>query len=339
MGKRSIRGGKTLRETIEDDCRARQRADGNRQSPPSFAMAGKSVIMIGRDSGRAGAALEVVGKQIDEFAARGLITTEHAQESHRRVSSSADPGHAASCDFVMEAVTEDLAIKTELFAKLDDVCPDDVVLASSSGQPASALTSKVKRPERVLAAHFWFPATLIPVVEVCPSPVTAKAATERTMALLREAGKEPVLMQRETPGMIGNRIQFAILREALGRCGRRASPRRRRSTRWCARRSGGGWRLPARSNRRSSAVSTRCTLSRSRCCRISTRRRNRRRPSRKLVEGGARGFANKQGIYDWSNRDGDALKAARVDELFRWLKKGCRKMSLPASALTTAVRA
>ncbi|MGY6569928.1 MAG: 3-hydroxyacyl-CoA dehydrogenase family protein [Salinarimonas sp.] len=289
-----------------------------------FAMAGKSVIMIGRDAGRAGAALEVVGKQIDEFAARGLITSAHAQESHRRVSSSADPGHAASCDFVMEAVTEDLAIKTELFAKLDEACPEDVVLASSSGQPASALTSKVKRPERVLAAHFWFPATLIPVVEVCPSPVTAKAATERTMALLREAGKEPVLMQRETPGMIGNRIQFAILREAWAMWAEGIASAEAIDT---VVRQTLGRRLGITGPIESAELGGLDTLH---AFAVSLLPHLDASPKpapavTKLVEGGARGFANKQGIYDWSSRDGDALKAARVDELFRWLREDAAK--------------
>jgi 3-hydroxybutyryl-CoA dehydrogenase len=289
-----------------------------------FAMAGKTVTMIGRDAGRAGAALEVVGKQIDEFATRGLITADHAQEARKRVSSSADPGHAASCDFVMEAVTEDLAIKTELFAKLDDVCPDDVVLASSSGQPASALTSKVKRPERVLAAHFWFPATLIPVVEVCPSPVTARAATERTMALLREAGKEPVLMQRETPGMIGNRIQFAILREAWAMWAEGIASPEAIDT---VVRQTLGRRLGITGPIESAELGGLDTLH---AFAVSLLPHLDASPKpaaevTRLVESGARGFANKQGIYDWSNRDGDALKAARVDELFRWLKKDAGK--------------
>ena len=289
-----------------------------------FAMAGKSVIMIGRDSGRAGAALEVVGKQIDEFAARGLITADHAQESHRRVSSSADPADAASCDFVMEAVTEDLAIKTELFAKLDDVCPEDVVLASSSGQPASALTAKVKRPERVLAAHFWFPATLIPVVEVCPSPVTAEAATARTMALLREAGKEPVLMQRETPGMIGNRIQFAILREAWAMWAEGIASAEAIDT---VVRQTLGRRLGITGPIESAELGGLDTLH---AFAVSLLPHLDASPKpapevTKLVESGARGFANKQGIYDWSSRDGDALKAARVDELFRWLREDAAK--------------
>jgi 3-hydroxybutyryl-CoA dehydrogenase len=285
-----------------------------------FAMAGKTVTMIGRDAGRAQAALDVVGKQIDEFAARGLISQDLARAARGRVSSSADPADAASCDFVMEAVTEDLAIKTALFARLDEVCPPDVVLASSSGQPASTLTTKVRHPERVLAAHFWFPATLIPVVEVCPSPATAQAATERTMALLREVGKEPVLMQRETPGMIGNRIQFAILREAWAMWAEGIASAEAIDT---VVRQTLGRRLGITGPIESAELGGLDTLH---AFAVSLLPHLDASPKpapevTQLVESGARGFANKKGIYDWSNRDGDALKAARVDELFRWLKQ------------------
>ncbi len=285
-----------------------------------FAMAGKDVVMIGRDAGRAHAALDGVGQQIDAFAARGLIAGDAAAAARGRVTASADPADAAECDFVMEAVTEDLAIKTELFARLDEICAPDVVLASSSGQPASALTTRVKRAERVLAAHFWFPATLIPVVEVCPSPVTDEAATARTMALLREAGKEPVLMQRETPGMIGNRIQFAILREAWAMWAEGIASAEAIDT---VVRQTLGRRLGITGPIESAELGGLDTLH---AFAVSLLPHLDASPKpapevTKLVESGARGFANKQGIYDWSNRDGDALKAARVDELFRWLKK------------------
>ena len=215
-----------------------------------------------------------------------------------------------------------------------------MVLASSSGQPASALTSKVKRPERVLAAHFWFPATLIPVVEVCPSPVTAKAATERTMALLREAGKEPVLMQRETPGMIGNRIQFAILREAWAMWAEGIASAEAIDTvvRQTLGRAAGDYR--ARSNRRSSAVLD--TLHAFRGLAAAASRRVAETGAGrhgKLVEGGARGFAQQAGhlrLVEPRRRCAQGGAGGRVVPL---AEKGCRKMSLPASALTTAVRA
>jgi 3-hydroxybutyryl-CoA dehydrogenase len=73
----------------------------------------------------------------------------------------------------------------------------------------------VRNRERVIAAHFWNPAQLLPLVEVCAGPETAPDVTEWTVAQLREAGKAPVVVGKEIDGFIGNRLQFALLREAL----------------------------------------------------------------------------------------------------------------------------
>jgi 3-hydroxybutyryl-CoA dehydrogenase len=72
----------------------------------------------------------------------------------------------------------------------------------------------VKLKGRVIATHFWYPPQLLPLVEVCGAPETDAAVIDWTCARLRDAGKEPVVIAREIPGVIGNRIQFAILREA-----------------------------------------------------------------------------------------------------------------------------
>ena len=71
---------------------------------------------------------------------------------------------------MIEAVTEDLALKLDLFERLDAICPVSTVLGSSSGQPASALTKRVTHKERVIATHFWYPPQLLPLVEVCGGP-------------------------------------------------------------------------------------------------------------------------------------------------------------------------
>lgn len=88
------------------------------------------------------------------------------------------------------------------------------MLGSSSGQPASALVERVAHPERVIATHFWYPPQLIPLVEVCARPATDPGVVAWTCAALKSAGKEPALIIKEIPGFIGNRLQFAMLREA-----------------------------------------------------------------------------------------------------------------------------
>jgi 3-hydroxybutyryl-CoA dehydrogenase len=107
-----------------------------------------------------------------------------------------------------------MALKLSIFERLDQITRPDAVLASSSGHPASELAPRLKNKSRVIATHFWYPPQLLPLVEVCGAPETDPAVVDWTCARLRDAGKEPVVIAREIAGFIGNRIQFAILREA-----------------------------------------------------------------------------------------------------------------------------
>ena len=118
--------------------------------------------------------------------------------------------------YVAEAAPEDLAVKQALFRRLDALAPPDAVLASNtSGYDPADLARDLEHPERVLVAHYFGPAYLIPLVEVVPHAGTAEAAVARTVTLLSSAGKRPVRLERFAPGFIANRLQQALFREAL----------------------------------------------------------------------------------------------------------------------------
>jgi 3-hydroxybutyryl-CoA dehydrogenase len=180
-----------------------------------FAAAGTPVRMIGRREASLEAAVAKIRQSLDRFAAEGLITDGGAAAALERISVSTDLESAAGAQLVIEAVTEDLPLKHAVFERLDRICPAPAVLASSSGQPASRLVARVERRDRVIAAHFWNPPQLIPLVEVCPGPETDPAVVPWLTAILRRIGKQPVVLQREIDGFLGNRLQFALLREAL----------------------------------------------------------------------------------------------------------------------------
>ncbi|HEX2037511.1 MAG TPA: 3-hydroxyacyl-CoA dehydrogenase family protein [Chloroflexota bacterium] len=119
-------------------------------------------------------------------------------------------------DYVAEAVPEDLALKQEVFRELDALAPPEAVLASNtSGYDPAALAQGLGHAERVLVAHYFGPAYLIPLVEVVPHAGTAGWAVERTLALLEGAGKLPVRLGKFVPGFVANRLQQALFREAL----------------------------------------------------------------------------------------------------------------------------
>ena len=134
-----------------------------------------------------------------------------------RIRPSTDLGEAVSrADYVAEAIVEHLPTKQALYAELDAICRPDAVLASNtSSLMPSALAEPTRRPERVLVVHYFNPAHLIPVVEVVMGPKTALETVETATRLLRAAGKTPAVLRKEVPGFIANRLQSALLREAL----------------------------------------------------------------------------------------------------------------------------
>lgn len=123
---------------------------------------------------------------------------------------------AAGAAWVQENLPERVELKREVFRTLDTVAPEDAVLASStSAIPASQFTEELARRERCLVAHPVNPPHLVPVVELCGAPWTTPATIERARAVMSEVGQEPIVVLRELDGFILNRLQGALLSEAL----------------------------------------------------------------------------------------------------------------------------
>lgn len=117
--------------------------------------------------------------------------------------------------FVIEAVPEDIKLKIELFKHLDALCKPDVILASNtSGLRPTEIASETAHPERTVVTHFWNPAHLIPLVEVVRGEKTSDEAVERSFQLLKQMKKKPIEVKKEIPGFVGNRLQYALFREA-----------------------------------------------------------------------------------------------------------------------------
>lgn len=284
-----------------------------------FAMARTPVILIGRSEASLSRAVGKIGSSLDEFIRHGLINAEEQTDILARVRTSTRLEDAAGAELVIEAVTEDLPLKRGIFGRLDQLCPPPAVLASSSGQPASALIDEVRHRSRVIAAHFWYPPQLIPLVEVCGGPETGREVIDWTCEVLRAARKQPAVIDREIPGFIGNRLQFAMLREAWSLWARGIASAEAIDT---VVKTSFGRRVGITGPIESADVgglSTMYHFGRSLLPDLETAAE----PPRKIAElvaAGANGLANQRGVYDWSKRDGRALVAARMQELFRWLE-------------------
>lgn len=126
------------------------------------------------------------------------------------------PEAVKSADLVIECLPESLELKQRIFKEVDEICRRDVILATNtSGLSPTAIARGLNYPERVVVAHFWNPPQLIPLVEVVPGEQTSREVADETMEWLKFLGKKPVRMKKECLGFIGNRLQLALLREAL----------------------------------------------------------------------------------------------------------------------------
>lgn len=116
---------------------------------------------------------------------------------------------------IIEAIPETLSLKHALYDQLEPMIADDVIIASNtSGLTPTDLSAQSTCPQRFVVTHFWNPAHLIPLVEIVPSAKTSENVVSRVEHWLKVIQKKPIIVQKEVPGFIGNRLQFALLREA-----------------------------------------------------------------------------------------------------------------------------
>jgi 3-hydroxyacyl-CoA dehydrogenase len=160
---------------------------------------------------------ENLRKYVDEaweqLTAIGLSTG----ASRDRLSFNANMKEALSdADFVQENAPERPEFKIKLFADIDDATPSDSIIASSSsGITPSVIQSKCRHPERVLIGHPFNPPHIIPLVEVVGGTKTSPEAIQQAMAFYASIGKKPILLHKELPGHVGNRLQAALYREVM----------------------------------------------------------------------------------------------------------------------------
>ena len=180
-----------------------------------FAAGGIKVRIYDGDASRLQSCRAQIGRIAEELSANGLLGTS-PNRVVQRVAVAQQLNDLQTCQFIMEAIPEDLDLKHQLYRQLERTVPHDTILASNtSGLMPSRLIENMEHPERFVVAHFWNPPHAIPLVEVVPSDKTGPEIVETVLTFLRRVGAEPVLISKELPGFIGNRLQYAVLREAL----------------------------------------------------------------------------------------------------------------------------
>ena len=181
-----------------------------------FALNGYDVIMQDLSDDKLDEAVGRVNHHIDVLVDAGLGSDPEAAK--RRLSTTTRLEEALNgIDFVIESVYENLELKRTLYAEMDEIAQEDVILASStSGFMMSEINREMKKhPERAIVAHPWNPVHLVPLVELSPSPKTSKKTIDVTYKLMEDIGRVPVVLKKEVPGFIANRLSAVLWREAL----------------------------------------------------------------------------------------------------------------------------
>lgn len=180
-----------------------------------FARAGLEVTITDIDAASLAAARRRIETTLTDLEHVDLV--DDPQAALARISSEGDLAKAvAGAGYVQECGPENVEIKSRLFAELEEMTGADTILASStSGITASSFNRLMRDPSRALVAHPVNPPSVIPLVEVAPSPETADTIVARTMALMERVGQKPILVRREIEGFVLNRLQGALLNEAL----------------------------------------------------------------------------------------------------------------------------
>ena len=180
-----------------------------------FARGGHPVRLFDVTSEKIADALEVVERNLADLASHRLIA--NPNEIRGRITGTTDLAEALrEVLWVQECVFEKLAIKSEIFGALDEKAPADATLASSTSTfPGSAFTAALRGRHRCLVAHPINPPYLVPLVEIVPTPWTSSDTTERARAFMESIQQVPIVLRREVPGFIVNRLQVALLSEAF----------------------------------------------------------------------------------------------------------------------------
>ncbi|HET7323012.1 MAG TPA: 3-hydroxyacyl-CoA dehydrogenase family protein [Halococcus sp.] len=156
-------------------------------------------------------------REVVRFHNEEGVSSVSPDEVLARVSTTLDRDEGVSdADFVLETVPENLDTKREVFASLADAAPSDAVLASNtSGIPITDIAAGNDAADRIIGCHWWYPPYLLKPVEVVRGEATADETVNRTIDILESIDRKPVLVERDVPGFVWNRVQNAVVRECL----------------------------------------------------------------------------------------------------------------------------
>lgn len=173
-------------------------------------------IMLGRSEASRQKGYENVVKNLDEMIGLGLLTQEQKEACLPNLVITGDYADLADCCAVIESAAETIEAKHEVMKQLEAVLdPAAVIGSTTSAISANQIAQALEHKDRFMVTHSWNPPHLVPLVETVVTEHTTEEALETMKSLLEDLGRVPVVIRKDVPGFIGNRLQHAMFREAL----------------------------------------------------------------------------------------------------------------------------
>ena len=180
------------------------------------AVAGHPVVLRDVTSQATARGLEAIEKSLARFVAKETMTAADAEAAVARITTTTDLADVAGADLVVEAVFENVDVKTAVFAELDAVVKDGAVLATNtSAIPVTRIAAATRRPEFVVGTHFFSPVPMMKLCEVVRGHRTSQQTMDVTTAFVRGLGKTVVVVTRDVAGFVANRMLLALTVEAV----------------------------------------------------------------------------------------------------------------------------
>lgn len=173
------------------------------------------VVITDLDQARVDKGVEYIHSEIDTLLGKGRIDSDEANRLKALVTGTVDKADFADCDWVIEAVFEELRVKQAVFAEVEQHIADDAILATNtSSLSVEQIGAKLKHPERLVGFHFFNPVAVMPLIEVVKTPATTDAALSTAMVTAKGLRKNAVITT-DTPGFVVNRVLAKVLGEAM----------------------------------------------------------------------------------------------------------------------------
>ena len=180
-----------------------------------FAARGHDVVLLEVDEARIAQAKDAIGRSLDRIVKKGTLSPADRDATAGRIRGTTNPADLSDAVLCVEAVLEDLGVKTSLFRVLDAVLPEESILASNTSSISiTALAAVTRRADRVIGMHFMNPVPVMALVEIIRGLATSDATFGRVRQWTEELGKTPVEVQ-DYPGFVSNRVLMPMINEAI----------------------------------------------------------------------------------------------------------------------------